>query len=238
MNVKAILFDLDGTLLPMDQDVFIKAYFGGIAQKLAPLGYEPSALIDGIWQGTVAMVQNNGEKSNEAVFWDTFCRLIGKNARLDEPHFADFYANEFQSVRAVCGFDPRAAETVRRLKQAGLTVALATNPVFPAVATESRARWAGLSPEDFALVTTYETIGFCKPNPKYYEEICLRLGVLPSQCLMVGNDVGDDMVAETLGMKVFLLTDCLINKKNVDISVFPHGDFDALNRYLDGLCFA
>lgn len=52
---------------------------------------------------------------------------------------------------------------------------------------------------------------------------------------MVGNDVGEDMIAQTLGMKVFLLTDCLINKEDTDISVYPHGSFDELLAYIDTL---
>ena len=49
---------------------------------------------------------------------------------------------------------------------------------------------------------------------------------------MVGNDVGDDMVAEKIGMKVFLLTDNLINKNNEDISIYPNGGYQELIRYL------
>ena len=49
---------------------------------------------------------------------------------------------------------------------------------------------------------------------------------------MVGNDVQEDMVAKTLGMSVFLLTDCLINKEEKDISVYPHGGFEELREYL------
>jgi FMN phosphatase YigB (HAD superfamily) len=109
---------------------------------------------------------------------------------------------------------------------------LATNPLFPAVATESRIRWAGLAPGDFALYTTYENIGCCKPNLAYYAEILRRMALVGSECLMVGNDVGEDMVAETLGMKVFLLTDCLINKDDADITRWPHGGFDDLMAYL------
>ena len=105
----------------------------------------------------------------------------------------------------------------------GLRVALATNPIFPAVATQSRIRWAGLESEDFELYTTYENIGYCKPNPDYYREIAKRLGVSPEGCLMVGNDVTEDMVASETGMQVFLLTDCLINKERKDISVYPRG---------------
>lgn len=233
MAIKMVLFDLDGTLLPMDQDVFVGAYFKGLCKKLAPLGYEPDKLVKGIWGGTEAMIKNNGAATNETVFWNFFAALFGEQVRNDEPTFADFYEHEFQAVQQVCGYDPAAAATVKRLQQAGVRVALATNPIFPAVATESRIGWAGLVPEDFEWITTYENIGYSKPNPAYYTYICERLGVSPEECLMVGNDVGDDMVAKTLGMRVFLLTDNLINKANVDISQFPHGGFADLNRFLD-----
>lgn len=235
MALTAVLFDLDGTLLPMDQDIFIQAYFNGIAAKLAPMGYEPKELLEAIWGGTIAMIKNSGEKTNEGVFWDYFCGIYGEKAKNDEPHFEAFYRNEFQKVREVCGFDPNAAKTVRGLKERGIRVILATNPIFPAIATESRIRWAGLEPEDFELITTYENIGHSKPYPAYYEEILRRQNLRPEECLMVGNDVRDDMAAEKLGMKVFLLTDNLINKKAVDISRFPHGGFDKLQAFLDRL---
>ena len=50
---------------------------------------------------------------------------------------------------------------------------------------------------------------------------------------MVGNDAAEDLAAREAGMDVFLLTDCLINTKNRDISACPRGDFAALNAYLD-----
>ena len=124
---------------------------------------------------------------------------------------------------------------MRRLKARGYRVALATNPIFPHVATEHRIRWAGLTPEDFEIYTTYETSTFCKPNPAYYLEVARSLGAAPEECLMVGNDANEDMAARALGMDVFLLTDCLINTKNRDISVYLQGDFAALNAYLDRL---
>ena len=60
MKITTVLFDLDGTLLPMDQDTFIKAYFGGLAQKMIPYGYDGEKLIDAIWEGTKAMITNTG----------------------------------------------------------------------------------------------------------------------------------------------------------------------------------
>ena len=117
----------------------------------------------------------------------------------------------------------------------GYRVALATNPLFPAIATQTRARWAGLNPEDFALITTYEASRHCKPNPAYYQDVLDALGATAKECVMVGNDVGEDMVAAKLGMQVFLLTDCLINKAGADIDQYPHGSFPELMGFIRGL---
>lgn len=235
MNIKAVLFDLDGTLLPMDQDDFVKAYFGGIAKKLAPFGYESSALIKAIWAGTEAMIKNNGEATNEKRFWDVFEGIYGEKANADKSHFDDFYKNEFPKIKAVCSKNDEAYDAVMSFKDMGLKVVLATNPIFPAIATETRISWTGLKPSDFEIYTTYENINYCKPNPKYYLEITSRLGLKPEECLMVGNDVSDDMPARDIGMKVFLLTDCLINKNDTDISEFPNGSFKELREYVASL---
>jgi HAD superfamily hydrolase (TIGR01549 family) len=149
--------------------------------------------------------------------------------------FLDYYRNEFQNVKDVCGFAPEARLIISTLQSAGKRVVLATNPLFPAIATLSRAKWAGLNPEDFALITTYENSAFCKPNPDYYREILGKLNLKPEECLMVGNDVQEDMVARSLGMEVFLLTDCIINRDGTDISQFPHGGFDQLLEHLRSL---
>lgn len=238
MKIKAVLFDLDGTLLPQDQEEFIRTYFGLLAKKLAPFGYEPEKLIESVWLGTEAVIANTGERTNEAVFWDAFGACLGEDIKARMPLFEEFYENEFLGVKKVCGFDPRAAETVAAIKALGLRTALATNPIFPSVATENRIRWAGLEPEDFELYTTYENSSYAKPSAGYYMEVANGLGLDPEECLMVGNDVSDDMPAETLGMKVFLLTDCLINKEDKDISGYPRGSFPELMSYIGELCGA
>ena len=219
----------------MDNEAFTMGYFRLLAAKLSPHGYEPKQLVDAIWAGTAAMVKNDGTRSNEDAFWKKFAGVYGEKALADKPLFDEFYENDFQTAKALCGVNPKAAETVHTLKEMGLRAALATNPIFPAVATESRIRWAGLEPEDFELRTTYENIGYCKPNPEYYREIAARLGVRPEECLMVGNDVTEDMVAESIGMQVFLLTDCLINKERKNIAKYPRGSFNQLMQFIDTL---
>ena len=235
MKVTAILFDLDGTLLPMDQDDFTKSYFSNLAAKAATRGYQSDALIDTVWAGTAAMVKNDGAKTNEAVFWELFAAKYGGDALNDIPFFEEFYRTDFQKAKELCGFAPMAKDIVHSLKARSLRVILATNPLFPAIATESRIRWAGLEPEDFELYTTYENSCHCKPNPEYYNDIMQELNLTAEECVMVGNDVGEDMIAETLGMGVFLLTDCLINRKNEDISKYPHGGFKELEDFLNSI---
>lgn len=230
--IKYILFDLDGTLLPMDQDNFIRAYFGGLAKKLMPLGYDKEQLIGAIWQGMGAMIKNNGKALNEVRFWDAFAQIYGENARKDEGTLTEFYENEFDAVQNSCGFDKRASDVIDLVRSRGFKAVLATNPVFPSIATEKRMKWAGLSPADFEIFTHYGNSHYCKPNLDYYREILSRLGADASECVMIGNDVCEDMVARELGMRVFLLTDCLINKENRDICEYPNGSFDELRAFI------
>lgn len=232
MDIKAILFDLDGTLLPMDQEDFIKAYMSGLVKNIAPHGYNPDLLVKTMWSGIAAMTKNNGSKTNEEVFWDVFVNNFGKQSLDDMPYFDAFYANEFQKVKEVCGFEPEAKSFIEQIKETGIRTVLATSPLFPEVATYSRIRWAGLQPEDFELITTYENSVHCKPNLDYYRDILSSINVEPENCLMIGNDVDEDMIVSELGINTFLVTDCLINKKNIEITQFNHGNFKEMTEYV------
>ena len=234
-KITTVLFDLDGTLLPMDQDTFIKAYLGGLVKVAAPLGYDPSALAKSIMAGTYVMYKNDGSKTNEDAFWLYMESVFGKKIIEDKHIFDEYYRTDFQKVAEVCGNTPDANQVVKQVKGKGLRVTLATNPLFPRMATESRARWAGLDTEDFEIITTFEDYTHCKPNLDYYRDILANMGVEPEECLMVGNDVDEDMVAESLGMRVFLLTNDLINKSGTDINKFPHGGFDELKQFIENL---
>ncbi len=234
--LKAVLFDLDGTLLPMDQKRFTKDYFGRLMRCICPYGYTPETFLTAMQAGVDAMVANDGSRSNEAAFWEAFAGVCGQEVLQYLPHFDRFYKDEFDEVAPTCGYNPKAAETVRALTARGVRVALATNPLFPRIATQKRIRWAGLTPEDFELYTTYEDIGTCKPNPDYYCTVLARMGLSPDDCIMVGNDVAEDMMAaEKAGIKGFLLTDCLINTPNADINDYPHGGFEELRAYIQAL---
>ena len=232
-KITAVLFDLDGTLLPMDENVFVKTYFGELAKKGAEHGCTDSEkLVSAVWKGTAAMVKNDGRVKNDARFWQVFTQEMNEEENRLRPVFDRFYAEEFHRVKDVVGTNPLAKQVIHGLKSRGIDVILATNPLFPKVAVETRLSWLGLTLADFLEVTSYEDYSYCKPNPDYFREILSRTGKRPEECLMVGNDAEEDLAAEELGMPVFLVTDCLINEKNKDISGTPQGNFEELIHFL------
>jgi FMN phosphatase YigB (HAD superfamily) len=231
--MNTILFDLDGTLLPMDQEMFIKLYFKQLVTHFAPFGIAPEAMMAGVNEGTKAMVLNDGSMTNEERFWSEFSKHLGPDVRNLEPEFEKFYQTGFHQAKASTSTSELTQQVIQKAKDKGFTIIIATNPLFPKVATHGRIGWAGFSPEDVSYITTYETSSYCKPNLEYYREILDTIGKDPSECMMVGNDVKEDMGVSKLGMKRYLITDCLINTNNDDISDIPHGSMQDFLTYLD-----
>lgn len=221
--MKAVLFDLDGTLLPMDQEVFVQLYLLELEQNGPKLGYGAEKLVQTVMAGFELMVANDGSMTNEERFWELFLAAYGGERAKHTEIFAKFYENEFSRVARGTSPTPLANEAVQVLKEKGYDLVLATNPVFPRVATLERMRWAGLNPQDFMYITTYENSTYAKPNPNYYREIMRIIDAKSEECLMVGNDVQEDMSAAELGAQVFLVTDDLINSAGEDVSSFPKG---------------
>lgn len=214
MGIKAVLFDLDGTLLPMNQEKFTKGYFKELSSVLSPLGVAPKLLVDAVWDGTKAMIKNDGQKQNVEVFWERFANVTQMNIENFRTASDRFYINEFNNVRALTGENPLALTALEIAHQKDRKVVLATNPIFPLDGQKSRLSWIGLKAEDFELVTSYESDSFCKPNPQYYFSICERIGISPEECIMIGNDETEDMYAATkAGMSAYLVTDCRIESQ-------------------------
>lgn len=230
--IKNILFDLDGTLLPMDQDEFTKVYIGILGKTFAAIGYDDKKLIKAIWTSFGYMLKNRTDKTNDIVFYEKLREIYGNETDTLRHLLDSFYANEFQKVQCVCGKNENAVKAVHYFKEWGLNIIIATLPAFPQEAIYSRIRWAGLSPEDFSYITAYENSKRCKPNPEYYTEIVNKLELIPEECLMVGNNVDEDMIAETIGMKCFLIPAHLINEGNKDINLYPGGDFNDLIKFV------
>ena len=234
--LQAILFDLDGTLLPMDNDYFTKYYFKFLARDAYQWGYtDTDALIKAVWLGVEAMVNNDGKRSNFDAFWDVFSALVGRDGRQDVDKFAEFYRTSFHQAKAATGEAPLAREAVALAREKAGRVILATNPIFPEEADESRLSWIGLKMEDFDLVTDMSNSSYCKPNPDYYKAILAQFGLEPEHCLMVGNNVTEDwQAASAAGIPCYLVVDNIINKDNLEITC-PHGSYADMVEYLRNL---
>ena len=235
MMIDTILFDLDGTLLFSDGDEFTKAYFAALGKFMAHL-HDPENLLSAVWAGTKAMIKNDGSRTNEAAFWDTYCGIFGKEAIAEEPVFAEFYRTRYTELKTMCGKHPDLDSLIKSFKTAGYKLAVATNPLFPLFVQKERISWTGADPDDFDLITSYENSHYSKPNPAYYREILDQIGSLPENSLMVGNDVREDMeTAAAIGMQGFLMTGFLINREGKDISDYPQGGFAELQQYINAL---
>jgi FMN phosphatase YigB (HAD superfamily) len=50
-------------------------------------------------------------------------------------------------------------------------------------------------------------MSFVKPRLGYYRQICHKIGLDPRDCLMVGNDPVNDMIARKTGMQTYRTTE-------------------------------
>ncbi|NJP37328.1 HAD family hydrolase [Alkalicoccus luteus] len=210
--MKAVLFDLDGTMLPIDTETFVKAYMKKLAPAVQHLVH-PEQFVKALWKGTGAMQQNlDPHKSNEQVFMETFIPEAGVSHNEIAPVLHAFYEDEFASLRPQDLPATKAADIVDAAAKKGYLTAAATNPVFPEAAVRHRLHWAGIDRSSLDFITSYENSSFTKPHTEYYEELCSKMGVAPEECIMVGNDVQEDIVAGSIGMKTYLVTGFVIDR--------------------------
>lgn len=233
--IETVLFDLDGTLLPMDQEEFIRTYFVELIKTTLPPGCTPEDYKKWIWTGTMAMVENDGGSSNREVFFRVFEKLSGLDVKAHEPIFDRFYKQEFDRVKTILGPSFGQREMIAELKAKNYRVILATAPIFPRAAVETRLGWIGLTGQDFDYVTSYENCHYCKPNPEYYREIFTVNNCSAGTSLMIGNNARDDMVAAELGADTFLLTDYLEQTNSEDVGLFRNGKQADLKEFLSAL---
>lgn len=232
---KAILFDLDGTLLPMDMEEFTTGYFKFLCKKLKKYGFDDAKLVKTIWTGTKAMAMNDGSVKNRDRFWNTFAEILDGPVEEIDADCLDFYGNEFDQAVCFTQANPMAKDAVALAHEKAEKVVLATNPLFPMVGHDTRMSWVGLKREDFDLVTSYESDSFCKPNPCYFKSVCERIGVEPSECLMIGNDEKEDMFCATAaGIDAYLVTDTMIASEEYPWNG-PRGTFSEMMEMLKKL---
>ncbi|NLW46434.1 MAG: HAD family hydrolase [Firmicutes bacterium] len=232
--IKTILFDLDGTLLPIDLDNFLKIYFEEMGKKFQDL-IEAKTLVKYIMTATDSMINNTEYKTNETVFMEKFGELVQSDLGTYRKRFDEFYDREFFAVKSSVVNTPLIRDSVNLLKDKGYDLIIATNPLFPAKAIHHRIRWSGFEPEDFIYITSYEKNHYCKPQLQFYREVLEETGKNPQECLMVGNDVQEDLIAAKLGVETYLITDFMIQHASEPINPTYRGTYSDFHRFVQGL---
>ncbi|NLY53274.1 MAG: HAD family hydrolase [Firmicutes bacterium] len=231
--VKYLLFDLDGTLLPLDTDHFIASYIRSISGFFSHL-IDPRRFGKQLIESCYAMINNlDPTLTNEQKFMADFFVKLELAPTEMMPLFDTYYRERYQEVRETVSPSPLARQIVETALGKGMRVVLATNPIFPRVAIKQRMQWAGIADLPWELITTYEDAHFCKPHPQYYSEILQRLNAQPHECIHIGNDADEDMAAQAAGIPVVMVEDCLINRQNKTLSdCYFKGDLATVAEWL------
>ena len=206
----------------MDEKEFTELYFSLLCKKAAAYGYQPDLLMKTVWQGTKRMYANDGKQTNEAVFWDAFVSVYGEEKRKDKAIFDAFYADEFAQTAACCKANPLAGPIVRFANENFPLTVLATNPIFPEIATLKRMSFVQLHQQDFAEITTYENSRYCKPNPAYFKDLLEKFSLRPDEVVLFGNnEVEDGRCASSAGIRTYMVGDFIIRDEKGEAD-FPH----------------
>ena len=205
-KIKAILFDLDGTLLDVDLDKFIPQYLDLLAQSVAHI-IPPKKFISKILIASKAVEENNDKHTNDDIYTEVCFPLEGYTRKEIQPFIDKFYEQDFSKLRACTKKKPEARDIVQTVFDRGFDVVIATTPLLPATAIEQRLEWAGVADFPYRLITTIENSHATKSltHLLYYEQILDKIGYPAEACLMVGDE-DKDMIAKRLGMQTFLIT--------------------------------
>ncbi len=222
-SYQAVFFDLDGTLLPLELDVFLRDYFKAITAFAAQQGFDGQRFSLALNAGIKAMAHHDGGVTNCDVFWDAFGHELGNYGPDDRARVEAFYGDPFGAIGRDVVPNPAAARAVDTLAEKGYRLVLATMPLFPLQAIEWRLKWAGVDPSRFERITTYDNSTAVKPQLDYYRQNLDALGLSAQDVLMVGNNTDDDLSAMDLGIDGYLVCDHLINENGFDIETVPHG---------------
>ena len=235
-KMKLIMCDLDNTLLPLyTQEKFVEIWFRDVAKKFREHGLNAAVALNAMNEGCRAMIFNQTGRLNIDVFFDVACETAGYTREQFEPVLDDYYRTSFANVREIARENPYATEIASLMRRKADYTVIATMPMFPLEACNARLSWVGLRAGAFDLVTTCDYSSWCKPSPQYFSEILDDFGVKPSDALMIGNDVREDMEpCEKLGIETFLVTDHIITH-DLPYERFRQGRYPELIEFLESL---
>ncbi|HSD40443.1 MAG TPA: phosphoglycolate phosphatase [Burkholderiales bacterium] len=186
--VRAVLFDLDGTLLDSAPDLAAAA--NAMLAELGLPARDPAVIATYIGKGIPRLVERTLTGSLDAA---ADSALLARAL----PVYERYYAEE-SGLRSVPF--PGVIEGLRALRDAGLPLACITNKAERfTVDLLKRTDLDGF----FSVVVCGDTVARKKPDPEPVLTACARLGVPPGEALMIGDSANDVEAARAAGCPVW-----------------------------------
>ena len=229
-----IIFDLDGTLLPMDVNHFMTSYQEALEAYFEPLNPQSNLFLQ-VMASVKHVIETKNHQTNENKFFDHFFNDFTGSKDLYIDHFNQFYETDFSLAQKSTKVSKEMIEAIKILKEKNYKLIIATNPIFPMVANIKRIGWAGLDPEDFDYISSFEKNKFCKPHLDFYKEVLNANHLNPDNVLMVGNDAQEDLSVQALGIKTYLITNHLINRQETLPYTDYKGSYDDFLNFVKNL---
>jgi phosphoglycolate phosphatase len=187
--VRAVLFDLDGTLLDTIDDLTDAAN-----RMLTDLdrGARPREQIHSfVGKGVANLVRRCMTEDSQATENE-----IDRALSLFLAHYA-----RLNGTRTVVY--PGVVETLEAMRVRGLQLGCVTNKA--AAFTHPLLRRMGLD-NYFPVVVCGDTLKTRKPDPEMLLHACDALGTIPARALLIGDSANDALAARRAGMPVLLVT--------------------------------
>lgn len=185
---RAVLIDLDGTLLDTAPDIVAAAN-----RLLAQLGAPalPFDTVSGfIGKGVPNLLRRVLESS-------------GLTDTVDEQRGLTLFYEHYRDTNGRFGqIFPGVVEGLKALQQAGYRLGCVTNK--PIVFTEPILELTGLAPY-FEVVVGGDSIAQMKPDPEPLFHACRQMKVDPALCVLVGDSAVDVAAARAARMPVFIV---------------------------------
>jgi FMN phosphatase YigB (HAD superfamily) len=227
--IKAVLLDLDDTLILSDTDRFFLRYLRMLGEELA--GDAPSD--DFVYLITKVYEQALDSYDPSTTLYERFVKLFSSRIGLSEARLSQamdrFYRLQYPKLRPMVKPRPVTRPLLDWLFDRGYQVVVATNPAVPLDPIHQRMTWGGISPEryPFRLITGMENMHFGKPRAAYYEEILVRLGLEAHEAIMVGDRWDDDVAgAASIGLATYWVTGDGTALPDESAGVDGYGDYD------------